>query len=132
MPRTSKVGSSASSIEVGEFDSTEDSSQEDSSFNEGRTNPEAAIATGPTAPTYTYAMPAPARIAVGSACAVSIISGIAMIIVGGIGLNQPDSSEHAMHKGVFGSGGALLCAGVMGLVPIFLKRQVPTTSASAA
>lgn len=132
MPRTSKVGSSASSIEVGEFDSTEESSQEDSSFNEGRTNVAIAIATGPTAPSYTYAMPTPARIAVGSACVVGIISGIAMIIVGGIGLNQPESSDHAMHKGVFGGGGALLCAGVLGLAPIFVKRQIPTTGASAA
>lgn len=105
-----------------------DSGQGD--YAEGRATP--ATNSNTTESPFIPICPSPVRIVVGVFCGLGAVAGMALAIVGGNALNSPTDPEPNLHRAMFGSGGAMLGLGLLGMLSTQLTRANPAPSTATA
>ncbi|NDC09066.1 MAG: hypothetical protein EBZ75_06885 [Oxalobacteraceae bacterium] len=105
-----------------------DSAQGD--YAEGRVTP--ATNSNTTERNFIHICPSTVRLAVGVFCGLTAVAGMALAIVGGNALNSPTDPEPNLHRAMFGSGGAMIGLGFLGMLATQLTRANPAPSNATA
>lgn len=92
-------------------------------YSEGRT--ELSTSESDTEAAVAPVCPAPVRMVVGMFSALTGLTGMAMLIYGGMGLNRADDPETAQHQALVIAGGIMTALGFFGTLPACVNREPP-------